>query len=569
MTRTRAGRMLLLAVGTIAALALQALLPGRAEAQPMVFRAVNVNCAVPGQTIANALRRQVLGQGLIVRVSGTCNEHVHIFRDDVTLRGNPTATINGPTATDDAVSIEGARRVALENLTITGGEDGVAGVRGAVFTLENVTVQSTARFGVVASYGSQGFIDASVVRQAGNTGVLAANGSSIVITNSTVEQNAGTGLQAIRSSNLRIGQDAAGSAALGPVIVQNNTGNGVIVSEGSAGVIVASTIQNNTSNGMYIGRASHADIGSGSFSILGPNTIQNNGPSASGILVEGASANIVGNIVTGNGFGVQFLNGANGRFGIRPDGTAYAGNNIFSNRLHGILLNSGATAVIGGNNVSANGTAGSVGNRMGIFASQSAVNLIGQNMITDNPESGIFVRQGSLFVGNGFGSLPTTGNVIRNNGCATNAGNRSGVFMFEGATGEIRNTLVTENCGPNMTLVIGTVLDLRSSNVSQSRQLPGVTTFAPGIQIGTRSTLRPGTGVLIDDNQGDGIFLSNGATLEIRNDVSTTISNNDGVSINCQAGQTQNTVAYPTTPPGPTIFSGNGTDAPSANCVPY
>jgi hypothetical protein len=544
-----------------------ALRPVPAAAQPITFRAANVNCAQAGQTITNALRRQVAGQGLLVRISGTCNEHVDIFRDDVILRGNPTATINGPTTTEPTIGIDTARRVSLESLTITGGRDGIAS-RGSWVTVDNITVQGTARFGIVTSFGGQMFVDGATIRQCGSNAALAANGSALVMTNSTVEQNGG-GIQAVRTSQVRLGQDADGSATLGPVVIQNNTGTGLIVNDSSAAIVVATTIQGHTSNGMYIARGSHADIGIGSFSVVGANTIQNNGSGSSGILVEGASANIVGNTITGNGFGVQFLNGANGRIGIRPDSTAYIGNNISSNRFHGVLLNSGATAVIGGNNVSANGTAGTVGNRFGIFVSQSSANLIGQNTIADNPESGIFVRQGALFVGNNFAALASTGNVIRNNGCATNAGNRSGVFLFDGATSEIRNTTVTQNCGPNMTVTISSVLNLVGGTVSDAQQVSGVTTFAPGIQIGTRSTLRPGTGVLIDANQGDGIFLSNGGTLEIRNDVSTTISNNTGVSINCSGGQTQNTIAYPTTPPGPTIFSGNGTDTPSANCIGY
>jgi hypothetical protein len=555
---------------------------GRAEAQPIAFRTVLVNCAVAGQTIANALRRQVVGGGLLVRISGACNEHVDIFRDDVILRGNPTATINGPTTADATVGIDNARRVSLESLTITGGSDGVVG-RGSWFTLDTVTVQGAARLGVVASFGSQAFIDASVVRQSGSTGVVAANGSTVVITNSTAEQNAGGGIAAVRASHIRVGQDAQGSATLGPVIVQNNTGGGITVNDSSAGIIIASTIQNHTSNGIYIARGSHADVGIGNFSVVGANTIMNNGPNSSGILVEGASANIVGNTLTGNGFGVQFLNGGNGRLGLRPDSTAYIGNTISGNRLTGIQMNSGATAVIGGNNVSANGTAGTVGSRFGVFVSQSSANFIGQNVIENHPETGIFVRQGSLFLGNGFASLPTTGNIIRNNGCAPEAAsNRSGVFLFEGATSEIRTTTLTQNCGSNIQLFLNGVLDLRGGNVGNPATLvPSIVSAAQvapggtpggthGISVGTRSSVRPGTGVLIDANPGDGVFLSNGGTLEIRNDVTTTISNNGGFPINCPAGQTETSILFPTSGGAATVFTGNGAgDAPSVNCTGY
>ena len=118
------------------------LAPGRVDAQPIVVRTVNVNCGVAGQTIANALKRQVIGGGLLVKISGTCNEHVDIFRDDVTLQGVGTApTIHGPTTTDATIGIDGAKRVTITALTVTGGRDGIVGIRGSSFNVDGVTVQ--------------------------------------------------------------------------------------------------------------------------------------------------------------------------------------------------------------------------------------------------------------------------------------------------------------------------------------------------------------------------------------------------------------------------------------------
>jgi len=117
---------------------------------------------------------------LLVRISGTCNEHVDIFRDDVTLEGvGTTPTIHGPTATDSTIAIDGARRVTIASLTLTGGRDGVSGIRGASSSLDGVTVAGAARFGVIASYGSQMFLDDCTVRQSGSVGVIAANTSSL------------------------------------------------------------------------------------------------------------------------------------------------------------------------------------------------------------------------------------------------------------------------------------------------------------------------------------------------------------------------------------------------------
>jgi Right handed beta helix region len=548
-----------------------ALGPTPAAAQPITFRTVVVNCAVAGQTITSALKRQVVGQGLLVRVSGTCNEHVDIFRDDVIIRGNPTATINGPTATDNTVTIDNARRVSLEELTITGGQDGVS-ARGSWFTLDNVVIQGTARFGVGSSFGSQGFVDGGAIRQCGSLGALATNTSTLIITNSTIENNGG-GAQANRASHLRLGQDASGTATLGPVLIRNNGGNGVTINDSSAGLIVATTIENHPSNGMYIARGSHADVGIGSFNVLGPNIVRNNGATSSGILVEGASAAIVGNSITGNGFGIQLLNAANGRIGIRPDATGYVGNDIRANRLTGVLINA-ATAVIGGNNVSANGTAGSQGSRFGVFVTQGSANFIGRNIIEDNPETGVFIRQGSLFLGNGFGTVESTGNIIRNNGCAT-AGDRGGISLLEGSTGELRNGVtVTGNCGQNISLFLGNTLEIRQSTISGAVVAPGgAPANTPGISIGTRGIVRMGFATTVTGNPGDGVFLSNGATFEIRNDAGNAITNNgtagvttNGFPINCVSG-TETSIQVPTGIP-PT-FSGNlAGDAPN-NCTGY
>ena len=98
------------------------------EAQPIVYRTVTVNCNAPGQSITNALKRYVPGNGLLINFSGTCNENIDILRDDITIHGTtPTATINGPNNTDSVIQIDGAKRIRLESFLVTGGRDGVNG----------------------------------------------------------------------------------------------------------------------------------------------------------------------------------------------------------------------------------------------------------------------------------------------------------------------------------------------------------------------------------------------------------------------------------------------------------
>jgi hypothetical protein len=560
------GWLLLLAV--LVGPGLTLLAPGRLDAQPTVYRAVTVNCNA-GQSITNALKRYVPGNGLLINFSGTCNENIDILRDDITIRGTtPTATINGTNNTDQVIAIDG-KRVRLESLIVTGGRDGIVAGRGGSVMVSGVTVQGVPRLGAVASFGGHMIIDNSVIKQCGSTGVTAANASTVVITNSTVEQNA-AGINAVRGSHVRVGQDFNGTT-LGPVIVQNNTGTGISSSDTAAAIVVSTTIKNNGSNGIFVGRGGHADIGIGSFNMQGPVVIQDN--VSNGLFVEGGSANIVGSTISGNTFGIQFANGGNGRVGILPDSTGYLGNTISGNQGHGMLINFGSTALIGGNAISGNGVATvngpalAPGSRMGVFVTQASANFIGHNTIESNPDSGIFVRQGQLFLGNGWSNLDTTGNLIRLNGCAPEASsNRSGVFMFEGATGEIRSTTLTANCGSNVQLFLGGVLDIRGSTLSSADPLRGAPAGTPGMVIGTRSSARIGAATIIEANPGDGVSMNNGAAFEIRNDIASVIRNNGGLPINCTNG-TETSVAIPTSGAIP-VFSGNvGGDA--HNCTGF
>ena len=563
--KTRMGWLLLLAVLVGPGLTLTA---QSVEAQPIVYRTVTVNCNAPGQSITNALKRYVPGNGLLINFSGTCNENIDVLRDDITIHGTtPTATINGPNNADSVIQIDGAKRIRLESFLVTGGRDGVNGNRGSSFTMVGVNVQGSPRFGVIAANNSQGSVDNALIKGAGSTGLIAANSAVLFITNATVEDGQ-TGIQANRGSHIRIGQDQLGSATLGPVIVRNNRGSGINIDSSAAAIIVSTTVESNQGSGINITRSAHADIGIGSFNVIGAVTVRNNNSTSgtsNGIFVDGGSINLVGTTISGHAFGLQMVNGANGRVGILPDSTAYLGNSITGNRGHGILLSFGATALIGGNTISGNGVAAptgpalAAGSRSGVFISQASANFIGHNTIENNPDSGIFSRQGQLFLGNGWAALDTTGNVIQNNGCGQEAAsNRAGVLLFEGSAGEIRNTTISENCGFNVQVFLGSVLDIRGGIIAGAVPIPvtGSPGGTHGMLLGTRATARIGAGTIIENNPGDGVSMNNGAAFEIRNDIASEIRNNGNLPINCTNG-TETSLAVPTSGALP-IFTGNG-----------
>ena len=72
-------------LGIVAVTLLAAGAFGSASAQTITY---TVDCA-KGQTIAGALARADARSPLVINIRGTCNEHVSISRDDVTLRGGP------------------------------------------------------------------------------------------------------------------------------------------------------------------------------------------------------------------------------------------------------------------------------------------------------------------------------------------------------------------------------------------------------------------------------------------------------------------------------------------------
>jgi hypothetical protein len=135
-----------------------------------------------GHTITSALRQGDARKPLVVIVRGTCNEHVSITRDDVTLRGQPGTqpTVNGPDSGIDTIVIS-KDTVNVEDLTVTGGFNGIrlqgpfaAGVR-------RVLVWNTANNGILIRAGDMELIDSTVENAGGSGLVLGRSGSARVV----------------------------------------------------------------------------------------------------------------------------------------------------------------------------------------------------------------------------------------------------------------------------------------------------------------------------------------------------------------------------------------------------
>ena len=396
-------------------------------------KTVEVDCS-KGKTLAHALEKGNEDKPLVVVVRGICSENVVIDRDDVTLRGHEGGGgVTGPDPSMDTILIDGARRVVIENLTVSGGRNGVTFSQGSSGTVDNCTVQNT-----------------------GGHGIRIEGGSATVI-NSTISHNF-----------------------------------------------------------------------------------------AAGIMLEG---------------------GGSGRIGI-TNSNQYAGNTISTNGGDGIHLQYGATASIGGNTISGNGTDPStLIDRSGIALYHATVVVVGSNLITGNQGAGIVARSSSLRIGDVSFSLPTA-NTISGNGVATSEG---GVFGFLGTTLDIRNAAISGNTGEGVTAVgsslrirdsmvsgnagqgvlafLGTTFDIRNTTVSGNTGRPGVP--GVGVLLTTRSVGRMRANI-IENNMSDGIRLVFGSGLFLESPA-VSVNGNGGSGLQCTDAESSiigNTSGFSGTPGG-------------------
>jgi nitrous oxidase accessory protein NosD len=110
-----------------------------------------------GQTLTEALKKAKLGDTL--QVTGTCHERVIITTDRLTLDGDGSAVLDGggggPTELEGVVTIDGAHGVTLTGFTIQHGlGEGMLGLHGAAFAVQQTTVQNNATIGIAVADGS-------------------------------------------------------------------------------------------------------------------------------------------------------------------------------------------------------------------------------------------------------------------------------------------------------------------------------------------------------------------------------------------------------------------------------
>jgi len=415
---------------------------------------IMVDCRTGDTTaLGNAIRAAAPGSTL--QVTGTCNEGVTITQDGLTLDGQARAstTIDGNGVT--AITIDGARRVTIRNVTAQNGEHGIRAVGGASVTLENVTAQRNSKDGfrivrnataqisncTAQDNGEDGFVINSsaqatftgTITSTGNAerGIRIAFASSAAILGAMVSASAngnsatfgqatfegavvGSGIRVTDSSHLYI-EDSV-------VDLNNNASDGVSVSRSSSfaalAIVAAETadgrdhpvtlnINGNGSAGVRVDRASHF-LTSGSLATL---TVRGN--TGAGIHVqENASVNVHNLTVMDNGSnGITVLD--NGTFNIRR------GESTISNNR---------------------------GTGLGVFRS-SSVFLLPTVQILNNANEGLRVGQNS--------QVDARSPVVRNN--------QRGVVVDDSSL-SLQSATVTGNTTDNLSAAFGSRLSLNGTN---------------------------------------------------------------------------------------------------------
>ncbi len=277
-------------------------------------------------------------------------------------------------------------------------------------------------------------------------------------------------IDGLRVTGGRNGIEAVGAVRL---LIQNctveSTGrNGITFDQGANGVVDHCTVQNNLfRDGIAV--------------------------------VNGSTAIVTRNTITGNGRrGVHLFQNSNALIGITSTSQA-AGNTITDNGGRGISIVVGSSASIGANMISRNGTASNpdASQRGGVVVFQATADIVGGNTISDNAGSGILVISGNAVVGDP-GFISTSANTITGNGAGVimPGFGDGGVFAFQAASVNIREATINGNTGNGVTAQLRSTVQLRGGSTVNNNTGSGI-------------LMNLGSGLLFDTSVGSITVMGN------------------------------------------------------------
>jgi hypothetical protein len=240
-----------------------------------------------------------------------------------------------PDSSTDAIVVS-ARAVAILDLFITGGRNGVSALRQSEVVLRGNTIEGAASNGIRA-IGAAVRINHSpprpcIVQHSGGSGLRAEMGADVTVNNCQFIANADEGISAFQNSTLQVNGGA----------IRDNGSDGVLVMQNSFALFGTPMITGNGTDPNKNGNGVNTNDGSVS---LNGGTISNN--RQSGVLATLSSVGIYGDVtITENEHGVG---------GYLATSLVLGGGTVSNNRGIGIWCNANCTAQISDASINNNG----------------------------------------------------------------------------------------------------------------------------------------------------------------------------------------------------------------------
>jgi hypothetical protein len=267
---------------------------------------VNVDCGA-GESLRDAIAEH--GGGYTYQVRGTCNEHVTVDRDGITIDGGREAVIDAGNAENvPVVHVDGARNVTLRGVTLQNGHWGALIEELSTVLMEDVVTRANVTHGVEVIF-SHVVVNNLHSQENGRVGLIVDRNSELRLTDSTLESNGISGLVIFSSAigrlegtNLVRGNGAQG-VTLGQggkiftiaaeLIIEDNGSQGLSLLQGAEGQFLGGTltVRGNEGDGIALDLASTLVLGIAEFGVPGDVTIEENG--GHGMSVRGHSQVVV------------------------------------------------------------------------------------------------------------------------------------------------------------------------------------------------------------------------------------------------------------------------------------
>lgn len=281
---------------------------------------VTVDCtADPPQSINTALATQA--DRLFVSINGNCNEEVVVSRDDVWLQsGGPEAGITAPQGRRNAVSVQGAQRVWLQGLTLTGGLFTLEADGGASLNAYSLRISGATGSGFYMGNGVAAYVQESYISGNQWSGAHMDGGSQLTLWDSHVTDNVSHGIFVQGSSVTLYGtevarNDAGVGARNARVVIQPGGGRSSTIHDNRASGVGGGASQFYLNSVQVAGNAFEGvGVADGSAAVLDDVTVEGNG--GGGVVVRNGSTLAVG--------GTGSIDGGPGNPGIRLEDTSTA-----------------------------------------------------------------------------------------------------------------------------------------------------------------------------------------------------------------------------------------------------